>query len=443
LNSLPSNQDGISQRSSPIARNEILFVTDRRFWRRSIGSEQRIATLILHLARRGEHVAVVYVGRVNRRDRALLTRFLSSAPNLEGLTRRFGRKALWHASRKLMRRPRVPGSSHRAPAIESDDALDEALEGGLERPDRTSPARRAFVQSVIETRQPRIVIVEFSRLTYTVYPRGANAGTCRYWVDTHDILHKRAERYRAAGATVSHPILASQEARNLETYDAILAIQKPEGDQLRDLVPHRPVIVVPHGIELPILPERANDGRQPMRLGFLGGRDESNQHALNWFVDKIWPKIRSRFGEKVELHVAGQVCHAWHPSSDGGSDGIVIVGPIDSIEHFWPSVDIAINPVRFGSGLKIKNVEALAYGRPLITTSIGAEGLEIASPNGLRIADSECEWDRSLDDWLTNPGSATELGHAGRAYAKAHLTEDAAFHALDLQIAETFSETLP
>jgi glycosyltransferase involved in cell wall biosynthesis len=445
LNPIPSNQDGISQRSSAVARDEILFVTDRRFWRRSIGSEQRIATLILHLARRGEHVAVVYVGRVNSRDRALLTRFLSSAPKLEGLTRPFDWKTLWHASRKWLRRPRIPGSkpepfpgaSRWASAIESNDAPDDALD----RPDQYSPARRAFVQSVIQERRPRIVIVEFSRLTYTVFPRGAAAGNCRYWVDTHDILHKRAERYRTAGATVTHPILASQEARDLETYDAILAIQKQEGDQLRELVPHRPVIVVPHGIDLPILPERTSDARQPTRLGFLGGRDESNRHALDWFVDRIWPNIRSRFGEKVELHVAGQICHAWQPRGDG--IGIVIVGPIDSIEHFWPSIDIAINPVRFGSGLKIKNVEALAYGCPLITTSIGAEGLEVASPDGLRIADTECKWDRSLDDWLTNPDSATELGQAARAYAQAHLTEDAAFHALELQIAETLSETIP
>jgi glycosyltransferase involved in cell wall biosynthesis len=211
---------------------------------------------------------------------------------------------------------------------------------------------------------------------------------------------------------------------------------------LRHLVPQKPVIVVPHGIEpanLSALRERSSKDQPPTRLGFLGGRDESNQQALDWFVDKIWPKIRSRFGDKVELHVAGQVCHSWHQRSEG----IVVVGPIDSIDLFWPSIDIAINPVRFGSGLKIKNVEALAYGRPLITTSIGAEGLESASPNGLRIANSESEWECSLDDWLTHPGSAAKLGRTGRAYAKAHLTEDAAFHDLEIQIDETNSRARP
>ena len=428
MSPLPSSEDSIPQPSGASARNEILFITDRRFWRRSIGSEQRIATLILHLARRGENVAVAYVGRVNGHEGDRLARFVSSVPNLEGVARRADRTALWRAFRERMRRLRRLGSLRRASATEPDD-IPELV-------DRNSPARRAFVQSVIEKRHPRIVIVEFLRLTYTVYPRGATTRAARYWIDTHDILHKRAERYRAAGATVTHAIPASQEIRGLETYDAILAIQKPEGDLLRHLLPARPVIVVPHGIELPPLPERTVNTPRPTRLGFLGGRDESNRHALDWFVDEIWPKIRSRFGEQVELHVAGQICHAWHRQDDG----IVLVGPLKSIDLFWPNVDIAINPVRFGSGLKIKNVEALAYGRPLMTTSIGAEGLEIASPDGLRIADTEIEWDRFLDEWLSNPSSATKAGRAARAYAKTHLTEDAAFHDLAVQIADTFAE---
>jgi len=429
LNPLPSNRDGLPLHAHSNARNEILFITDRRFWRRSIGSEQRIAALILHLARRGEHVAVAYVGRVDREDRARLARFLASAPKLEGVTRRFGWMAFWHSARKIMRLQ--PSSDW------PERTLTTELDPSRKRLDRNSPARRAFVQSVIEKRRPEIVIVEFSRLTYTVYPRGKSARACRYWIDTHDILHERAERYQAAGASVSHVPAASQEVRTLETYDAILAIQKPEGDRLRHLVPQKPVIVVPHGIDPPALPGRNGNGQQPTRLGFLGGRDESNRYALNWFVDEVWPRIRSHFGEKVELHVAGQICSSWHSHHDG----VVVVGPIASIDRFWPNIDIAINPVRFGSGLKIKNVEALAYGCPLITTSIGAQGLEVASPDGLRIADTEGDWIRCLDDWLTNPESAAKLGQAGRAYAKSHLSEGAAFHDLETKITQTFSET--
>lgn len=437
MNSRRSRRGGIHGPFGPSARNEILFVTDRRFWRRSIGSEQRIATLILHLARRGEHVTVAYVGRANGRERARLTRFLASAPNLDGVVRRADWMLPWKRVRSRIRGAWKRGSRRPSATTDAnddnDDNHDDDARGLLAR---DSPTRRAFVQSVIEKRQPRIVIVEFLRLTYSVYPRGAGTRACQYWIDTHDILHERAESYRAAGASVARATGAGEEIRALETYDTILAIQKPEGERLRRLAAATPVIVVPHGVAPPALPERMDDPLRPTRLGFLGGRDESNRHALDWFVDSIWPTIRSRLGEGVEFHVAGQVCHGWHRSDDG----IVLVGPVKSIDLFWPDIDIAINPIRFGSGLKIKNVEALAYGRPLITTSIGAEGLEAASPDGLRIADTAIEWGRALDEWLSQPSMATTVGRAGRAYAMAHLSEEAAFHDLTSLISATFSE---
>ena len=79
-----------------------------------------------------------------------------------------------------------------------------------------SPRRRAFVQTVIDDRQPRIVIVEFLRLTYTVHPRDAvprNRRRPMYWIDTHDVLHQRAESFRAAGAAVQTDVNEEDEDR--------------------------------------------------------------------------------------------------------------------------------------------------------------------------------------------------------------------------------------
>jgi glycosyltransferase involved in cell wall biosynthesis len=426
----PSTQGGHVDRSNPGHQSDILVITDRRFWRRSIGSEQRIAALIVHLARLRERVTCVYVGRVTAPERVLLSRFLSSTTGLEVVSRPSDPTTLWRGIRNRLRRPSRLDQLPRTPAIAADSILD-----------RDSPGRRAFVQSVIRERRPRIVIVEFLRLSYCVFPLDDSMTTdrpTRYWIDTHDVLHRRAERYRAAGATVARNISASDEIRALENYDAILAIQKPEAALFGDLLPNKTVIVVPHGIALPILPDRPVIDPGPLRIGFLGGRDESNRDALDWFVAEIWPKIRSRFGIQVELAVAGQVCHLWHPRHEG----VVLLGPIESIDLFWPEIDIAINPIRFGSGLKIKNVEALAFGRPLITTSIGAEGLESASPRGLRIADSEIEWTRALVEWISEPETAASVARAGRAHAEAHLSEEAAFRDLASRINDTLSEQL-
>jgi len=295
-------------------------------------------------------------------------------------------------------------------------------------PSAPSPARRAFVESLVEQRAPRIVIVEFLRLGYTVLPRtDPNAARPHLLIDTHDVLHRRAERARARGARIEQPIDAAEEMRQLAAYDAVMAIQETEARLLREGLPQTPVLLVPHGVEAPATAQLPIASSRPIRIGFLGGRDASNVDALDWFVREVWPAIRAKFADEVELRVAGQVTHAWHMSGEG----IRILGPVAAIEDFWCTIDIAINPIRYGSGLKIKNVEALAHGRALLTTAIGAEGLEAAAPAGLRIADTIAEWTDALTEWLAQPELARAVAARGRAHAEAHLSEHAAFAELD------------
>jgi glycosyltransferase involved in cell wall biosynthesis len=415
-------------------RGEILFVTDRRFWRRSIGSEQRIAALVRFLCGEGFRVAVAYLGHPNREDRRRAEVFRSECPGLSLVYRsRAGleRIATW------LRRLRRDTAHQPRPRPARDQGSSTKEETGEEIAGRrSSPARREFVHETIADRSPRVVVVEFLRLTNLVVPRPRIEGEPPiYLIDTHDLLHERAARYRAEGLRLDHEIDLDEEARALSTFDAIVAIQTREDERLRELLPSKPVLLVPHGIEIPEPSARVAPSfpPSPVRIGFLGGRDESNVRALDWFVESVWPALRKDFDEGVELHVAGQVCSSWTAPS---SNGIEIRGAIDSIETFWPEVDIAINPVRFGSGLKIKNVEALAYGRPLLTTTVGAQGLEGASPAGLAISDTADAWNDILRLWLNDPHARASIGDCGRDFARAHFSEKAAFAELSRYLAE-------
>ena len=401
-----------------------LFVTDRRFWRRSIGSEQRIAALVLHLAARRERVFVAYVGRLDRRERRAVAQLEAAHPTLQVLARPGPLGALLRAATR--RRDTSPGAPSR-PAETDDRAGGGALAG------RYSATRRAFIDDVLRRVRPRLVIVEFLRLAYTVHPRVPDlAPPPHLAIDTHDVLHRRNERYREAGEALDLAIDREAEIAALARFDTILAIQAEEGELLRTLIPDRPVVIVPHGVALPPEPTSATHSRERQRIGFLGGRDPANQRALEWFVDHVWDPLRERFPGRVELIIAGQICERW----DRPIEGATTIGAIDSIERFWPEIDLAINPVRFGSGLKIKNVEALAFARPLLTTTIGAEGLRAASPQGLRIEDTPEAWIATLADWLDAPEEAREIGRAGRRYAEQHLTPDRAFGVFDAWLAE-------
>lgn len=169
--------------------------------------------------------------------------------------------------------------------------------------------------------------------------------------------------------------------------------------------------------------QEATESPSIYRLGFRGGRDSSIRDSLDCFETRAWPDLRSEIGSQVELHVAGQVCDSW----DRTELSVHALGPIESIDPFWRLIHIAINPVRSGSGLGIKNVEALAYGLPLLTTKVGAAGLEYAAPAGLRIEGSSEAWHTMLKEWLNDAQNAIVTGQARREYAQTYLSEQAAF----------------
>jgi glycosyltransferase involved in cell wall biosynthesis len=392
---------------------DVLVVTDRRFWRRSIGSEQRIANLVLHLGRSGRRVDVAALDRATSADAVAIAAFEAEVPGVAIHSRRRTPRNLWPGAR--------------------------------------NGARRRFVHSAIRTLRPAIVLVEYLRLAdampsmrETSAPHAGagpsdrqrhDAATPAWWIDTHDVQHRRAARQRRAGARVQRPIEADEEARALSRFDTIVAIQPLEAAVFRRMLPDADVLVAPHGLDLPVLEAPApatsqGDARSPTRLGFLGGRDEANRRGLDWFVTEVWPALRDRFGAAIELCVGGEVGRSWRSAVAG----VVTLGPVPTIDAFWPDIDLAVAPVPYGSGLQIKNVEALAWARPLLTTSIGAEGLESALPDGLRVADEAADWIGVLSGWIRDPAAAAAIGRRGRAAAEGCWSCSAAFGALDRRI---------
>lgn len=386
----------------------LLCVTDRRFWRRSIGSEQRIASLLGHLARRGHPLVVAYPGRLGAAERAAVERFARDLPGFDFRARRSGWRDVADFVTAPFARMIRPGTN--------------PLLGGA------SPARRRFVRTLLRTTAPRVVMVQMTRLTPLVHPRPSGVGhEPTYLLDAHDLLARRASRARAVGAEPAVDVEEEDELAVFATYDAVIAIQPVEAEAIRAKLAPRPVLVVPHGLALPPSIAHRPSGARPIRLGFLAGRDAANADALHWFLDRVWPALFARAASRVELVVGGRIGEEFRRSERGVRN----VGPIAAIDEFWPAIDVAINPVRFGSGLKIKNVEALAFGRPLVTTRIGAEGLEAAVPSGVCVADTPEDWVGALEAFLDAPERIEAMGRAGRHQAERQFSESAAFAELD------------
>lgn len=148
--------------------------------------------------------------------------------------------------------------------------------------------------------------------------------------------------------------------------------------------------VVPNGVDTTSF-EHLDERSLPEDLLYVGNYHHlPNVDALEYLVRDIWPLIRLRRND-VQLNVVGA-----NPSDRvtrlGGKDGITVVGPVDDIRDAYRSHRVMLAPIRAGSGTRLKILEAFASGIPVISTSVGAEGINADNGIHLLIADTAVEF---------------------------------------------------
>jgi polysaccharide biosynthesis protein PslH len=134
------------------------------------------------------------------------------------------------------------------------------------------------------------------------------------------------------------------------------------------------VVVCPNGAD-PVdpLPTPRRQPSEPLRLLFIGAVNyRPNQLGLEWFIREVLPGLRDRV--PVTVDVVGSP-----PRKLAGASEVVLHGRVPSVEPFYRRAHVVIVPVLYGSGTRLKVIEAMAYRRPLVATSAGAEGLPIRS----------------------------------------------------------------
>jgi hypothetical protein len=183
----------------------------------------------------------------------------------------------------------------------------------------------------------------------------------------HDLLSARVRRFREAGLQLDcAPITLETELGWLNQAEIVLAIQETEAAAIRGLVSAE-VLVQP--IVLPV--REASVGSDRNRCLFVGTRITPNLTGIQWFLDQVWPSVL-KGNPKATLVIAGSVCEVLAE----GAPRVRMVGVVSSLDVEFQAAGVCVVPLLVGSGLKIKLVEALAYGKACVATPIGVQGLE-------------------------------------------------------------------
>ncbi len=242
-------------------------------------------------------------------------------------------------------------------------------------------------------------------------------------LDTHDIQYQRVEEFASRGMTFPLEISREVESRIFDKFDAVIAIQAAEAALIREMCPQARVIVAGSSGSPP-LPSAAcpQDGR----ILYVGGYNGANIDGLRRFLGSSWPAIRSQH-PRVELRVCGYVYRAFLGER---FEGVTFLGHQENVEMEYAAASVVINPSWIGTGLKIKTVEALAHGKPLVTTAKGIEGLPSEVKHSAVVADDDVQFASAVSRLAVDSEERGRLSRSALEFAAAHLDKQLVYQEL-------------
>ncbi len=250
----------------------------------------------------------------------------------------------------------------------------------------------------------------------------------RLWLlDTHDCFHRRAQSLRRQGFPVhpAHDFTREQEIEALRDFDVIIAIQDVERRAFQEMLPDKKVICVGMTYPLERLPCRGQ------HVTLVGSHSPLNAQGAVRVLDEVWPMISDKHPDAV-FDLYGGVCELKNvrKAAQRFEKSVVLHGIIDDLEAAY-HCDVVLAPLWAGSGLKTKVVEALCYGKPVITTPVGAQGLGEAVGSAMLVANRPDEIARHLSHLLSDKARRRALAEAAYTFAANHFGPQQVYAELD------------
>ena len=173
------------------------------------------------------------------------------------------------------------------------------------------------------------------------------------------------------------------------------------------------IAIIPNGVDVThFQPDFTTES--PAHLIYIGSMDwYPNEDAVAFFADEILPSIQSEVSD-VRFSIVGG-----NPSARveklAERDSVIVTGRVPEIKPYFAEATVFVVPLRIGSGTRLKILEALAMGKAIVSTSVGAEGLDLKDGEEIFIADEPKPFAEAVTRLLTDPALRRRIGENGRA----------------------------
>jgi glycosyltransferase involved in cell wall biosynthesis len=202
------------------------------------------------------------------------------------------------------------------------------------------------------------------------------------------------------------------ECTSLREFDSVWICSKVDLYKIEKRIGRGRALIVENVVDAQELASIARQNKEPALL-FIGDFTYGpNQEGAEFFTTKVWTKIRSMV-PTAQLWLVGANENAGLQQRHG-QDGITVTGAVDSVRPYLAQAAISIAPLITGTGTRLKILEALAAGLPVVSTSIGAEGIEGEAGVDLMIADTADNFANCCVQLLQDPALAERLKESGQ-----------------------------
>ncbi len=284
--------------------------------------------------------------------------------------------------------------------------------------DLTPPTRKekAAAKRAVERHNATTVIVNYD-FWAPLLQELAGSGRKRVIV-MHDLLSARTRAFLEAGTPLDSPHVGeAEEMQWLSSADLVLAAQPREAEYIRKQI-SVPVLVAP----LPYTAKKLSGEPAPETCLFVGANIPPNQTGIRWFLDEVWPRVRTA-NSNATLALVGSICSF----VEDGLPGVLKLNVVPTIDNEYARACVCVVPLLIGSGIKIKLIEALSFGKAVVSTSTGVQGVEEWAPRVVDVTDDAAEFASAVSHLLQDASARKAREAVVAAAFQQHLVSATAF----------------
>src|SRR5918996_4685007 len=276
---------------------------------------------------------------------------------------------------------------------------------------------RETVESLIDKDHIDVVVCDFLFAAANV-PLGGNVPVVLFEHNVEYLIWKRLS------ALERNPIkkvlfeiewrkARDKEAEFCSRADLTIAVSEEDRARLSQMAPGAKTGAIPTGVDTSYFAP-AGRAEIPGRLVFSGSMDwHPNEDAVIYFGESILPKIRERVPHASFAIVGRNPTQKLRDAAERLR--MIVTGTVDDVRPYLDEASVYVVPLRAGSGTRMKIFEALGMAKPVVSTTVGAEGLALTDQKEFIAADNPDDFAAAVVHLLHNEARRTELGRAGRA----------------------------